>query len=173
MSQSPSRAHRSREIEESRKNGVFLEMWAGSGAGRRDGEDPKAGSDRELLPPPGTAGKRGGKNLGTAASRRGAPCRCGYRDGEGGVGNQLTLPAPPSHLGHKARGEGRRAGLEGQKHITHPDALQHLPLSYGRMCPQHTGHTMSHWPLMVVDNGSPGATDLKPETGLQQLSSIR
>lgn len=52
---------------------------------------------------------------------------CGYSDGEGGVGNQLTLPAPPSHLGHKARGEGRRVDLEGQKHTTHPDALQHHP----------------------------------------------
>lgn len=136
----PAGAQGSREIKDSQKVAYFPRCGQGLGPLGKCGQAPRAGSGRELLVPlgsPGAAGRRGGWNLGTAASRRGAPGRLWLQPqgmGRKGIDSHLTLPQAPhpmgaAHWGRKAGREGWRAP-ERQKHADHPHVLQHPPWSY-------------------------------------------
>lgn len=93
----PGGAHRSREISYLPRCGQALGQ-----AGRM--RAPKAGSNRELLSPPGTAGR----GLRGQLLQEGGPVQAvATVEGKGSREQApLTPPRPPSHLGHKAGGGG-------------------------------------------------------------------
>lgn len=139
------RAHRSGEIEESMERGLFTEGWAGCGqAGSRKGRGaPKAGSNGELVPllgPPGAAGGRGDRNLGTTASRRWAPV---VGRGRGWGWTPLALPSSPSHgyspFGAQSRWRRAESGLRGAERAARLVPFGIHPCPVGEMCPQHRG----------------------------------